>query len=554
MDKKDLILGCEELGIDLSNYMQYLEILKIDKPIKFDEPYDAAEYLFYLQTKNEKYKIYEQKRYKWLDESRKALIHFYILIALCREDKKKVNDYIKNNMMNILDDETDIDKISIKELPIKEISPILYEQQEGEYISLEFQKKLVDFCVNYQDYKTENMLYVDYSEKLEDYIFEKHINLLHNANAWRVFEIVGRNIDKIEKFSTVQDIKDAEEIVEVALNYAETQYGYEVGRVAYDEKSFFKVKEIISQIRNEIPETRSYIQTLSQDQIINSAYLIHCKSKELKNQNKRLIDKFNSLIKDYLSDMFKWINEVNLLKSAKQKIRKKTLNVVYEEEMREIEEMVDSQYKKYVEEFHKSNSYSFDKYYAKVEEKLNSKKDFYKFVSGGNFSEVFGNIVQAYKSKEIKDLLASNEYYYDKLKDSVGGVELTPLMTCLIKAIEQFMCAVIKYAHSKGYTAINEIKEQKINYINWDECKITCNPLKCFIEDYILNNENNNINSKVNFKKEIVENLNNFILNVRNGHFHKHNIFDAYDVEEYINDSYSTIRGLIAMIIYLENN
>ena len=261
------------------------------------------------------------------------------------------------------------------------------------------------------------------------------------------------------------------------------------------------------------------------------------------------------MIKENFKEMFVRIKNKNALEKAYKKIRNQSLEVVYEKEIREMKEMIDSKYKKYVEEFHKSQKYSFEKYYAQVETKLNEEIDFHKYVQNKNFSQIFNKITLTYNAKEIKELLASNEYYYSKMEDNSEGCELTPLMTCLIKAIEQFMCACISYSYIRGWCSTDVIYDKykhKLNSIDWANTKITCSPLKMFIEDNILNNEINYVNKQL--KDDIIKCLENFIDNVRNGHFHKHNVFDVDSVEQYVNEAYSSIRSLIAMIIYLEEN
>ena len=59
------------------------------------------------------------------------------MILLAKEDKEEVNDFIVKNMTYVLDSESSIQKKGILEDNIsQQISLILYEQQENQYIEL----------------------------------------------------------------------------------------------------------------------------------------------------------------------------------------------------------------------------------------------------------------------------------------------------------------------------------------------------------------------------------------------------------------------------------
>lgn len=525
----------------------FLNSIKVDKPIK-SIYVDIAEYMF----NKEKQEEYDNQNEERETEIWKTGILFDILTMLTQEDKSKVNEFILNNMTNVLDEETYIGVAYLGKIP-QRISSILYDQQYGEYIDIKIQKKLLDFLVEQGAFKE---LHPEYCKQLQDYIFENHIWLLQNLYIHQLPEVLIRNSDNVNKLKDKDDIQTAIKLVENALNYQLEQYNNEADSCFCDKKKFNEILELISRrIYTEFPKTREFIQVMNKDDIINSVYLLDCYFKKEKCKNNRTIDRFNSLIKDDFVNMFETLKRKSILEKMYKKIKNLSLQVVYEDEMREMQKLVDEKYKSYVEEFHKSKRYSFDKYYAQVESNLNKETDFHTFVGNKNFSEIFNKIILTYNAKEIKDLLASNEYYYAQLQESAEGCELTPLMTCLIKAIEQIMCACVKYAYNRGWCSsdiISDKYEHKLDSINWEKTKITCTPLKIFIEDNILNNDNIYIDNR--FKTKLIKSLENFIDNVRNGHFHKHNVFGIRNIKQYVKDAYYTISGLIATIIYLEEN
>ena len=535
----------------------FLKNFKVDAPIKKELPYDPV--LLWTFPDKDKEAANDKEFERWENECVKANVLFNILFLLTEENKDKVNDYISNNMQNVLSKESFIHENYLGKIPDK-ILPLLNFQLEKNgdkpYINITNQQKIFDF---FWDTKMPKNISADwYSDELQDYIFENHLSFLKRSKSYQLEKIILRNVDKIDNFTDVEDLKIVTELVERALSYTTQQYNNEVNRCIYDKKEFDKVLEVVSKVRMELPEIRNSIQTFTQEQIFDSLYFIDNYFKRVKQKNKKIVHTFNNAIKDNFKDIFIIIKNKKALEKCYKNVKNKTLEIVYAEEVAEMKKIIDEEYKKYLEEIKNSKKYSFEKYYAKVKENLDAETIFYDFVNNRKFSEVFNKIILSYNDKalEIKNLLSSNEYYYSQLQESAEGCELTPLMTCLIKAIEQFMCACIKYAHNNKLCDTNTIVDNnykyEINNINWIKTKITCTPLKNFIEKNILENKDNYIDEKL--KNKIINNLENFIENVRNGHFHKHNLFSLRNIKQYVEDSYEVIKGLIAMFVYFEEN
>ena len=227
----------------------YLEYIKVDKPIKLEESeYDITDLIYDEQ----KYKLREAQIKEWFAECRKAICLFDILELLVEEDVSKVNDFIMNNMTYVLDSDSKLESSFVECLP--NISPILCKQQEKRYIDTSIQKKLVDFYVSNN---ATGKFYVDYCAELEDYIFENHIGLLENLRSWKLSSIVVRNVNKIDAFKDVEDIKIAMQLFERSLSYENTQYDDELKRYTYNEKIFVKVLNIISRVKSTVPSIRN---------------------------------------------------------------------------------------------------------------------------------------------------------------------------------------------------------------------------------------------------------------------------------------------------------
>ena len=144
-------------------------------------------------------------------------------------------------------------------------------------------------------------------------------------------------------------------------------------------------------------------------------------------------------------------------------------------------------------------------------------------------------IIKHYKEDEIINNVSTNEYIYKVLKDQ--KMELTPLLVCYIKSIEQFLCAYIHYMTSK-----NLISQKNRLIGNWEES--TCG---LELENYILHNIHDYNFTKIGFDKyeEWKKCSYYWRTESRNGNLHKDNVDYKSDLDNYINGCINLFKATI---------
>ena len=364
------------------------------------------------------------------------------------------------------------------------------------------------------------------------------------------YEFIFANYDHvIEKLNKAQILTLHQQLQKALFNERGLIF---MKKASFSPQSTKKLKTLLQNLKN-LPELKDQIFTTDFDEMLNSAEFIVEYAQKTKS---------NKAIKEFL----KFANETalySLLDSRKShyirnqlnnKLKQEVFKTHFAENIKELEEKYSNLAKQKIAEFKEKVKFNYNKYIEIFEQNMNSRYNEYNiYCDNDTFWKTFNRIIKSYPQEDIRIVFASNEYYYYQLNNITEGAELTPLIVCMIKAIEQYMCCVINYAVNNNLTSSPYIKTDRGTFHikndiinknnNWEKTKVSCYELQDYLAQHVINYSKNH----KSFSKDIIEELPDWVDSVRNSHMHKDNVYDILEIKEYIEKSYKIIK-LLTMI------
>jgi len=422
----------------------------------------------------------------------------------------------------------------------------------NEKIDFEKSKEIVD--VFEIGYKIEHCTRKD----LLSYLYFSDADYYLNTYCSWVNEFISENIDDVIERSNNEQLGKIYSLIYMSLTDYERIVANETA--LFDDGIKAKVKQLLNLIKNSVPELKNKIFLSTEKEFLDSLVLYF---NFIKNNNLKLkpISELNDLIKetelDYLIDAY--VCKIKA-ESAYWKLKQKMFYITYADKIEEIEKNSRKLAEEKILEFKESAKYNQDKYFEIFKDNLDCRyNELNYYCNREKFWNTFNNIIRVYNEKDIKTGFASNEYYYGQLKDISEGAELTPLLVCMIKSIEQMFCACINYAVLNGLTNNDFFCTEKNRFHikkniiecnnNWGKTKATSFSLQKYLSDHVVQN----IKNRISFSSELSKLLFNWVDTVRNSHMHKDNIYNTFDINKYIEDSYELVKKLVIAFAIMSN-
>ena len=196
---------------------------------------------------------------------------------------------------------------------------------------------------------------------------------------------------------------------------------------------------------------------------------------------------------------------------------------LFELEYSDIFEKAKAEIEQFKKDFYNNEKFKRDECYNSFKERL------LKNISSNARKELvwkkWNNIIQSYKEKEIIECVSTNEYIYSKLINQ--DMELTPLLVCYIKSVEQFLCSYIHFmTNNKLISSNNTFKN------DWEKHTYGID-----LENYISENIHKRHLSKItqNIFDDWTQKSEYWRTKARNGNLHKDNINYKSDLNNFIN-------------------
>lgn len=400
--------------------------------------------------------------------------------------------------------------------------------------------------------------YIHYCSKKELWpflFFGREERLLYDKPEWLV-DFFYEYSDEITSKCTCEQLIKINSIIQIeTLEYE--AYKTDLINNFYNNFIKQKVKSVIFETVKTITQIKDKLYTATNEEIIQSLCYVNefIKNYNIKNRETAIFNKFINLVE--VSEIMDAYKKFNTLEVINNKFKQKIFILQYEKEIQDIEVQIEKIYSKKIEELKNNLKFNLEKYINIFKGHLNSRyNELHAYCNEANFWKTFTSIVNTYGREEILIGFASNEYYYQQLNLYTEGAELTPLLVCLIKTIEQLFCCCINYSINNNLSNSHYISTSKgtfhikndiiRNNNNWEKTKATCFGLKEYIVNHVIYNDTNIISSFVS-KKEMTELLDKWVKFVRNSHLHKDNLYNINDVEKHIETSYKVIKYIISL-------
>lgn len=508
--------------------------------------------------------IYENQKTSYSNYAIELIKIFNYIFILNEENSSKLNDFIIKKLKNLtkLDFQfflsalklpTYVNKSKLYIYLIKNLSILL--NHTTTKLNSNAQEIILEFLVYNECY---NFIPKTLSPSLYDYICKNHIALLKREpiNYYQLTEIILRNSKYLENIESPEQLNEWNSLLTQTINFHNNEldlsYAYIIPK--YDLKKLIKM---INQFGVENKTIRPELSTMTNENIVKSCNKIQ---RYIKNNNikTKTTKEFNKLFDDTLLWIVTEYNDKENLINLLNKVKTNSLKTIYSKELKNIYNTMETKIDEYKKEFEKIKAFSFEKYYKMAENNIISQTYYYKYLEPQTILNKFNELVSNFKGNEIKNLLATNEYFYNvQLNKEQQGFELTPFLVCIVKSIEQLMCACIEYAKNQKlikeyYIEMNGQKYFFDNPAWYENPTITGAPLKTFLIENVAKNSSNNVNTSI--INQLDNDLTNWIKKIRNGHFHKDNIYNFYDIKNFVSDSYKAIGSLIVLFIEIDEN
>ena len=243
-----------------------------------------------------------------------------------------------------------------------------------------------------------------------------------------------------------------------------------------------------------------------------------------------------------------WLLDLTYLE---KEIKERIFRIDFAKQMELLKQGYDIKIKDFKTKFYQNYTYDFEKYYQIFLDNLctfssNWISDYNLKLDEKTFVSQFEKIIACNQPQDIKDNLATTFYLQKLLKDE--KIELTPVFVCLIKAVEQFLCAyinfIVHYKNPHSYSLIYD----KFTYdlrrpVDWKNLKITIQDLA----DWILNNYLNHTDIPELYLDKFNDQINYLRKEARNGNFHKDNVYNLDNVKSYIQHC----QEFIVLMVYI---
>lgn len=328
----------------------------------------------------------------------------------------------------------------------------------------------------------------------------------------------------------------------------------------FDYKEKKEISEILRNLALAFKDISSLINMEDEASILQSCQSIneYIESNNIKNkttkQFKERIEYYYALemktIRLEKIDLFDLLNKINTLKDLKNTAKSKILKIDYSKEI----DAIRQESKDYINNFLEKIKFDFDKYYNTWENYfLNNSQDILE-CKNQTLLDMFNRIIKVSGiENEIKNVLASSEYYFKQLNTITSNAELTPLIVCQLKAVEQFMFACVKFSALNGFgdKFIEDDRQHRFHILKDDWSHVTCFALKNYLIDKVVKNSSNKLLKETG--EQIDKMIMEWISKIRNALMHKENIYNIKNVETHKKTSNNIIRVLTCLFVELEN-